>query len=185
MRDIVPSPIAFLPVDLHRWDRSPGGDVLVVPIWSDIRPLRGPAGLLDWRLCGKISQMIREGRVSGAAGEKLLVVTGRVPWRRVLAIGVGSSDSFDAATCRMTLDRTLDATHGIGAQSLAIALPGRDVDLVKPDVAMACLREAVESSHESQGQWLRDLTVIDVPPATKTMGDMSRSASSSQKLSAD
>ena len=60
-------PVAFLPIDLSRWDHGPGGDALVVPVWSDVRPLRGAAGLLDWRLCGRLSQMIREGRVSGAA----------------------------------------------------------------------------------------------------------------------
>jgi hypothetical protein len=45
---------SFLPVDLLRWDRGPGGDALVVPVWSDVRPLRGAAGLLDWRLCGRL-----------------------------------------------------------------------------------------------------------------------------------
>jgi hypothetical protein len=77
------SQIAFLPVDLGRWDRCPGGDALVVPLWTDVRPLRGAAGLLDWRLNGRLSQLLREGRVEGATGEKLLFVTSRVPWRRV------------------------------------------------------------------------------------------------------
>jgi hypothetical protein len=176
MNDLVPSPITFLPVDLHRWDRCPGGDVLVVPIWSDIRPLRGPTGLLDWRLCGKISQMIREGRVSGVAGEKLLLVTGRVPWRRVLGIGAGSSGDFGDGACRATLDCALDAARGIGAAHVTIALPGRDIDLIKPDLAMHCLLDTVEQSHRSQGSWLRALTVIDVPLATKAMGDGSRSS---------
>jgi hypothetical protein len=174
MSDLVLSPVAFLPVDLQRWDRGPGGDVLVVPIWSDIRPLRGPAGLLDWRLCGKISQMIREGRVCGTAGEKLLLVTGRVPWRRILGIGAGSSTDFDEAAYRHTLRCALDASRGIGAESVAIALPGRDINVIEPELAIEHLLDAVEASQLEQGPWLRKLTVIDVPSATKAMGDTSR-----------
>jgi hypothetical protein len=169
------SPITFLPVDLHRWDHGPGGDVLVIPIWSDVRPLRGPAGLLDWRLCGKISQMIREGRVSGAAGEKLLLVTGRVPWRRILGIGAGPSDVFGDGACQATLQCALEAAHGIGAGRLAIAIPGRDMDLVKPDQAMRYLLESVGSS-QTRGTWLQHLTVIDIPAATKTMSEFARAA---------
>jgi hypothetical protein len=176
MTDLPPSPISFLPVDLHRWDSGPGGDVLVVPVWSDVRPLRGPTGLLDWRLCGKISQMIREGRVSGSTGEKLLLVTGRLAWRRVLAVGVGASADFCEGDCRATLECALDAARGIGATHMAIALPGRDIDLVKPDLAMHCLLDAIEKSRDAHGSWLSALTVIDVPLAAKAMGDCSRSA---------
>lgn len=171
----LPSPITFLPVDLHRWDHGPGGDVLVIPVWSDVRPLRGAAGLLDWRLCGKISQMIREGRVSGSAGEKLLLVTGRVPWRRILGVGAGPSEVFGEGACKATLQCALDAAHGIGAERMAIAIPGRDLDLVKPDKAIRYLLELVHTS-PSQGGWLRQLTVIDAPAATKTMSDLSRDA---------
>lgn len=169
-------PITFLPVDLHRWDVGTGGDVLVVPIWGDVRPLRGAAGLLDWRLCGKISQMIREGRVSGSAGEKLLLVTGRVPWQRVLGIGAGPSDIFGDGPCKATLDCALEAARGIGAKQVALAVPGRDLDLVKPERAMRYLLEAVEKSQTAHGAWLDRLTVIDVPVASKTMVELAKAA---------
>jgi hypothetical protein len=176
LSNLLPSPITFLPVDLHRWDHGPGGDVLVIPIWSDVRPLRGAAGLLDWRLCGKISQMIREGRVSGAAGEKLLLVTGRVPWRRILGVGAGPSEVFGEGDCKATLHCALEAAHGIGAGRMAIAIPGRDMDLVKPDRAIHYLLESIGAS-QAQGQWLQQLTVIDAPAASKTMSELSRDAS--------
>ncbi len=172
---LLPSPVTFLPVDLHRWDKGPGGDVLVVPIWSDIRPLRGAVGLLDWRLCGKISQMIREGRVSGSAGEKLLLVTGRVPWRRILGVGAGPSEVFGDGDCKAALQCALEAARGIGATRMAMAIPGRDMDLVKPEKALHCLIESVEAS-QAQGPWLQQLTVIDAPVAGKGMSDLSRDA---------
>ncbi len=158
----------FLPVDLLRWDRSPGGDALVVPVWSDVRPLRGAAGLLDWRLCGRLSQMIRDGRLSGTAGEKLLLATSRVPWQRVLAMGVGESIAFDEDTFRSAAARCLDTLRRIGACSFAIAFPGRDIDLIRPDRAMRDFLAALAQSELAAGPWLERLTVIDAVPSVKS-----------------
>ena len=178
-------PIAFLPIDLSRWDHGSGGDALVVPVWSDIRPLRGAAGLLDWRLCGRLSQMIRDGRVSGAPQEKLLLVTNRVPWRRVLAVGVGVSTSFDEDAFRSTIDCTLQALRGIGASSIAMALPGRDIDLIRPDRAVRNFMDALAQSETPGGAWLERLTFIDAPSASKAIADASHSPRSVQPSVAD
>jgi len=171
-------PIAFLPVDLSRWDHGPGGDALVVPVWSDVRPLRGAVGLLDWRLCGRLSQMIRDGRVSGTAREKLLIVSNRVPWKRILVLGAGASTAFDEETFRSTMECCLQALRGLGASAVAVALPGRDIDLIRPDRAMACFMDALVQSEEPGGTWLNRLTVIDVPSASKAIGDASRALES-------
>ena len=173
-------PIAFLPIDLSRWDHGPGGDALVVPVWSDIRPLRGAAGLLDWRLCGRLSQMIRDGRVSGAPQEKLLLVTSRVPWRRVLAVGVGVSTAFDEDAFRSTIDCSLQALRGIGAISVAMALPGRDIDLIRPDRAVRHFMAALAQSEETGGAWLERLTIIDVPSVSKVLADSFRASLSAR-----
>ncbi len=155
----------FLPVDLLRWDRGPAGDALVVPVWSDVRPLRGAAGLLDWRLCGRLSQMIRDGKLSGATGEKLLLATSRVTWQRVLAIGAGESIAFDEAAFRSLVDVCLDTLRRIGVGSLAIAFPGRDIDLIRPDRAMRDFLAALTQSELASGPWLQKLTVIDAASA--------------------
>jgi hypothetical protein len=157
----------FLPIDLQRWDRGPGGDALVVPVWSDVRPLRGAAGLLDWRLCGRLSQMIRDGKLAGTPGEKLLLVTSRVPWQRVLAVGVGESVAFDGDTFRLAVDCCLETLRRIGAKSMAISFPGRDIDIIRPDRAMRSFSEALARSETESGPWLERLTVIDAPTAAK------------------
>jgi leucyl aminopeptidase len=163
----LPSPVTYLPVDLHRWDQGPGGDALVIPIWSDVRPLRGAAGLLDWRLCGRLSQMIREGRLSGEQGEKLLHVTGRLPWKRVLFIGIGESGSYTEGTFRTTIESALDALRGIGATSMAIALPGRDIDLVPPDRAVRDFLDLLNGREATGATWLEKLTIIDSSSTSK------------------
>jgi leucyl aminopeptidase len=166
--------ISFLPIDLGRWDNGPGGDAMVVPIWTDVRPLRGAAGLLDWRMCGRLSQVIREGRLAGTPGEKLLLVTNRVRWRRVLAIGVGNSQEFSSDSFRSAVDCSLQALRGIGASKVAMALPGRDIDLVRPEDAVRQLALAIAESEQGNGPWLDSLVLIDTPAASKAIGDVAR-----------
>jgi len=168
--------ISFLPIDLGRWDNGPGGDAMVVPIWTDVRPLRGASGLLDWRMGGRLSQVIREGRLVGTPGEKLLLVTNRIRWRRVLAIGVGDSKEFSSDSFRSAVDCSLQALRGIGASKVAMALPGRDIDLLRPDDAVRQFVDAVADSEEGSGPWLDSVVLIDTPAASKTMGEVTRAA---------
>ncbi|HMI91498.1 MAG TPA: leucyl aminopeptidase, partial [Polyangiales bacterium] len=48
-------------------------EALALSFFSDERPLRGPLGLIDWRLCGFVSQLLTSGRVGGALLETVLV----------------------------------------------------------------------------------------------------------------
>ena len=169
------SQIAFLPVDLGRWDHGPGGDALVVPVWTDVRPLRGAAGLLDWRLNGRLSQLLREGRLEGETGEKLLFVANRVPWRRVLTVGVGAETSFSEDVFRASLGAVLDAFRGLGIQSVGLAPPGRDMDRITPERALRVLISVAEQREEQYpGSALSALTIIDVPTAIKAMTETVR-----------
>ncbi len=162
-------PTTFLPIDLHRWDRGPDADALVVPVWSDIRPLRGAAGLLDWRLCGRLSQMLRDERFTGAPGEKLLLATNRIHWQRVLAVGVGESIQFNDQRLHEAMNCCLEALRRIGGRSLAIAFPGRDIDLIRPDRAMRGFLDALAENERASGAWLDRLTVIDAAPSAKSL----------------
>ncbi len=42
-------------------------DLVIVSFCSTDRPLRGAAGRVDWRLCGRLSHLIEAGRVAGHA----------------------------------------------------------------------------------------------------------------------
>ena len=50
--------LSVLPLDLARWDET-ARDCLVLPVFKDDRPLRGAAGLADWRLCGRLSRLVK------------------------------------------------------------------------------------------------------------------------------
>ena len=71
---------------------------LDLPFFADERPLRGAAGLCDWRLCGKLSQVLQRGRVTGALGEVTLVPgRPRLPFDKLLLVGCGPGGDFGGA----------------------------------------------------------------------------------------
>jgi Cytosol aminopeptidase family, N-terminal domain len=119
--------VSLLPVELSRWDQASPGDAICVPVWTDVRPLRGAAGLLDWRLCGRLSSMLAAGKVTGVEGEQTLFPTAhRLPWRLVLVLGVGPRRDFSERRFQACVRRAFDAGRGLHARHLALALPGRD-----------------------------------------------------------
>jgi len=65
-------------------------DSIVVGLCSDVRPLGGLLGLLDWRLCGRLSRLLEQGTIVGNDGEKILFPThGRVTAPRLFLYGWG------------------------------------------------------------------------------------------------
>ena len=94
---------------------------LALFVSTDGRPLRGAAGLVDWRLCGALSASIQGGGFRGGLGERLLMPTqGRIGPERLLIYGCGpSSRPFTAEE----LTSCLDAARRAGADELAIELP--------------------------------------------------------------
>lgn len=81
--------IRYAPASLRGLDAA-HGEAVVVPVTEDDRPLRGLAALLDWRLCGAVSQLVVQGRFSGRAGETLLVPPRpKFAFGKILFIGMG------------------------------------------------------------------------------------------------
>lgn len=70
-------------------------DLALVLAYQDVRPLRGQAGLLDWRLNGSLSQLIKEQRFQGQMGEALLMPSnGRVGSKELFILGLGKSQEI-------------------------------------------------------------------------------------------
>lgn len=99
-------------------------DLLIAPFFESDRPLLGPAGQTDWRLCGMLSRLLLEGRTKGALGDAVLVPTlGRMRAPRVLLLGLGPRPTCSEMTLRsagrLAAGRVLD----LGARVPALALP--------------------------------------------------------------
>jgi hypothetical protein len=101
-----------------------GADVAVAGFFRDQRPLRGGAGLADWRLCGWISGLVDTARMSGEAGECALLLTqGRLGAPRLLLLGLGPRARFGVERHRAAVRDTVQRVLDLGAAVAAIDLP--------------------------------------------------------------
>jgi hypothetical protein len=133
-------------LETESFERAPG-DVAVASFFEGDRPLRGAASRADWRLCGLISDMLADGRLSGAAGQALLLPTRRrLRAARLMVVGLGSSTVFGPAelldAARAIAERLLD----LRVESAALAIPGEWLGSVPArPAAEACARGALDA----------------------------------------
>lgn len=120
-------------------------DVLVLSFFSDERPLRGAGGLVDWRLCGTLSQHIVGGFVTGADGERVLVPSrDRIGADKVILYGLGREAAFSVEHGAQRVGTMLDVAIATGARTLGMVLPGRSTRIVEGATAMESLVRALE-----------------------------------------
>lgn len=105
-------------------------DALAVDAWAifvgrDERPLQGLGGLLDWRLAGRLSQVLQDELFRGDEGESLLVPSGgHVPGRRIFCFGLGApSRALAAPQFGETARRAVEALAKAGVGATAFGLP--------------------------------------------------------------
>jgi hypothetical protein len=137
-------------------------DLVIVPFTSTERPLRGAAGRADWRLCGRLSRLIAEGRVEGHAGEAVLLPGGgglRAPL--VLALGRGPAASPGPAAAAAFARDAVGRALALRAQTLALALPASELgDLALRPCLEAIVAGAAEAlADQGEGASLRLLLV--------------------------
>src|SRR5580765_7854906 len=86
--------LSVLSLDLARWDEA-ARDCLVLSVFRDDRPLRGAAGLADWRLCGRLSRLLKNSKATADAGETMMMPPGRrLRFKRVLWFGLGDAKGY-------------------------------------------------------------------------------------------
>lgn len=87
-------------------------DLAILACFADERPLRGLAALVDWRLAGALSRLLREGFCTGAR-EELVLLPGRhdLPTDRIVLVGLGPRADLD-----------LEAAQRVATEAVAMAL---------------------------------------------------------------
>jgi hypothetical protein len=146
--------LRFLPPELRRLDEA-NVELCACAIWSDERPLRGLAGLLDWRLGGRLSALLVSGFLTGGAGEVLLVPgKPHVPFEKVLLLGLGARSGFGDGTFRRTVTRLARALEGMRVRRTVVELPGRATGIIDPEQAIALTIECVGASPDHDAWWL-------------------------------
>jgi hypothetical protein len=138
--------LRFVAPDLHALDDS-NVEVVACAIWRDERPMRGLAGLLDWRLAGRVSRLLRERFMKGELGEVLcLPGRPRLVFDKVVVIGAGERGAFDEAAFRTATGALLRTLEGLKVERAVVELPGRAGDRVAPERAAELLFEAARDS---------------------------------------
>jgi hypothetical protein len=144
----------FVAPDLRRLD-SAGAEVCVASIWSDERPARGFAGLLDWRLGGRLATLMQSGFVQGRRGEVLLVPgKPHVPFEKVVLVGLGARGAFGEDAFREAVMRISATLEGLRVRRAVIELPGRACDAIGAEPAIALTLDCVATATEHDTWWL-------------------------------
>lgn len=161
--------VHFLQNELQRWDDAEA-DALVLTFFSDERPLRGAAGLADWRLCGRLSRLIKHRRISGRRGESVMLPPGRrLNFKRVFLFGLGSSNRFDEDTYRQHVRWIRDVLKRAGVRDYAVQPPGRAREFIGARRSLELWMEETDKD-----QFETEVAIIDNRAGHKEMAEVLR-----------
>lgn len=97
---------------------------LAVFVFQDVRPLRGVAGYIDWRLCGSLSRLIIAGHFEGRRDEHVLMpVTGTLNIKRLFIFGLGPLRTFSQSTLSSVCGTAIEVMGRAGATSIHLSQP--------------------------------------------------------------
>jgi hypothetical protein len=166
----VSAAVHFLVSDLTKWDASPS-DALALAFFTDERPLRGAAGLVDWRLCGRLSRLLRAGKLTGGRGETTIVPPAgrRLPFPRLILFGLGDSRGFDEQRYREEVRRMREVVKKAGVSKYAVQPPGRSTGLIAPRRALELWME--EASKDGIAA---EVTIVESGAGQKEMAEALR-----------
>lgn len=120
--------VPVIPITLPKLDGL-AGDAIAVFCWSDVRPLAGVAGYIDWRVCGALSDVLLSNFFRGDAGDLLMLpARGRFGPRRIFLFGLGSRAVWDPTMMRVACQRAVDVMQRAGVHYLVFAAPADPVD---------------------------------------------------------
>ena len=162
--------VHFLPTELARWDGA-AADALALAFFADERPLRGAAGLVDWRLCGRLSRLLKTGKLAGQSGETTILPPSRsrLPFPRIVLFGLGESAGFDEVRYREAVRRIRTVLAKAGVKRYAVQPPGRATGVIAARRALELwLDEAQRDGHDAE------VTVIESQSGQKEMAEALR-----------
>jgi hypothetical protein len=162
--------LSILAADLGKWDES-DRDTLLLPIFEDERPLRGAAGLCDWRLNGRLSRLLKNKRASGAKGETVMMPPGRrLRFARLMLFGLGPSKDYDEQRYRSDVRWIRKVAADAEISDYALEPPGRATGMIGARRALELwLDESAKDGLEPAA-----VTLVDSTTGHKDMADLLR-----------
>jgi hypothetical protein len=141
-------------------------ETLCLPLFVDERPLKGVAGLIDWRLCGRVSELLVSGKLRGDLGEAVLMpARPRLTPERLLWVGTGTRGELDEARFREFVRSLMERLVRLRVRTAGLVLPGRALDRVSAAQAMEWFLEESGPFAES----LDEVTILETDEAQRAM----------------
>lgn len=160
--------LSVLPLDLARWDEA-ARDCLVLPVFKDDRPLRGAAGLADWRMCGRLSRLLKGDKATAEQGETMLLPPGRrLRFGRLLWFGLGEVKGYSDERFKTDLAWILSVVTKAGVKDWALQAPGRASGVIGA-------RRAVELMLANEAVLAHSVTLLEDPAGQKDIAELLRS----------
>jgi hypothetical protein len=170
--------VGFLAAELGKWDHqeTAAPEALILPFFADERPLRGAAGLCDWRLCGRLSRLLAAGKVDGKWGETTLyppIVSGlpRLPFGRLLLFGLGPAERFDESCARDSARKLAEVISRLSLARVALSPPGRSTGRLSARRALELLLEELDKAKPKADL---ELTIVESAAGQKEAADLAR-----------
>lgn len=134
--------LRFIPPELSSLDEI-DAEVLACPVWSDARPAHGVAGLCDFRLLGRVSELLRKSLVTASLGEVVMIPgKPRLTFDKLLLFGAGKRAAFGEEMFTTVVERMLATMEGLCARAAVVELPGRHDGLIPAeraaDILLSC-----------------------------------------------
>jgi hypothetical protein len=156
--------LRFIVPQLRRLDLA-GTEVLCACLATDERPPHGVAGLVDWRLAGRVSRLLESGFASGALGEVVLLPgKPKLPFDKLLFFGIGAQQGFNERVYRGVVEKMLQTLAGLRARSAVVELPGRHFEALPPERAADILLECA-GGRQDHDVW----TLVEPHEAQRTI----------------
>ena len=175
--------VSFLASELGKWDQlDKPPEALILTFFSDERPLRGAAGLCDWRLCGRLSRLLGAGRVRGSWGETTLypsTVNGaaRLPFGKLVLFGLGPSERFDEAAARDAGRKIAFVAVRMALRRYALVPPGRSTGRLSARRALELFLGVAEPDKREDAKredGNREVVIVESTAGQKEAAELAR-----------
>jgi leucyl aminopeptidase len=148
--DLATHPAGLLAVGVHELARTRAG---AASASTAVPPRDTPGGRLDAASRGALKTLLASGDFAGRPGESALLYATGVAAARVLVVGLGTADAFDARPARVAAATAARRARDLAAERLALAFP----DSIEREPALArAVGEGLVTGHHRHNAYVSD-----------------------------
>jgi hypothetical protein len=140
-------------------------ELLVTGFFQDERPLKGTSGLIDWRLNGMLSHLLKEGKMTGEWQETTLIPSlGRVIPQLILLLGLGKVRDYSTLRLRDLFPRLFQTLKNLKSSKICLSFPSNgksNVDCGKcAEVLLEGMADCFNSGSSQDEEWAGKLQLF-------------------------